>query len=590
MRDQEVEEWNEAGDRQEDGEGEGDGALGEAGRTDFQGGLFLAGEGLVGLGLLHRSENEVDEGVVILGCHQEERGDSADGSPDDLRCRDVAGPVPGLGGKECDDGGEYEGAEVIGGLDEGGDEFGVPGGLVGWQQGVEVLEGLGKGVGAEENPCEGHREEGEGHGEESGDSECGEVLGLESFEGEEAAVDAAPEEEGPRRAVPETAKEHGEEKVCVGACVTKAIAAERDVEVFAKPGREGDVPSAPEVGEGGCEVGGIEVFGEEESEHESESDGHVRVPAEVEVDLEGVADGSEPCVGGGAVRGLEGGISEMAAGVCEDDFFGESEQEEEGAAGEVLGGFGAVAKLFGEEGELEDGACDKVGEHGGEAGEIDEVLHGCSVSAIDVDDVAEGLEGVEADAEGEREMDGGNPVNGELERVAELGQGGEAEIPVFEESERGEVTGDGEGEGLFLAGRAGALFGQGLRRGVGLPGGPLVFGDDEAEEPVEGRGGEHEEDERGFGPSVESVSCEGEPQVPLSGRLVSQEEVAEEGEREEAVDENVGTEDHPRGGIQPAANARYLRGQMEVEIRGGMGLGVRLGSSKRAVSINELNT
>jgi hypothetical protein len=37
---------------------------------------------------------------------------------------------------------------------------------------------------------------------------------------------------------------------------------------------------------------------------------------------------------------------------------------------------------------------------------------------------------------------------------------------------------------------------------------------------------------------------------------VSQEEVAEEGEREEAVDENVGTEDHPRG----ASNQRRTLG------------------------------
>ena len=35
--------------------------------------------------------------------------------------------------------------------------------------------------------------------------------------------------------------------------------------------------------------------------------------------------------------GLEGGVSEVAAGVGEDDFFGESEEEEEGAAREELG-------------------------------------------------------------------------------------------------------------------------------------------------------------------------------------------------------------------------------------------------------------
>ena len=542
--------------------------MGEAGRTDFRGGLFFAGEDLGIWGLLHWLKNEVDERVVILGCHQEECGDSADGSPNDLWCRDVAGPVPGLGGEECDSGGEHEGAEVIGGLDEGGDEFGVRGGLVGGQQGVEVVECVGEGVGAEENPCEGDCEEGEGHGEEFGDSECGEVLGLESFEGEQAAVDAAPEEEGPRRAVPETAEEHGEEEVCVGASVAEAIAAEGDVEVLAKPGREGDVPAAPEVGEGACEVGGIEVFGEEESEHEAEADGHVGVSAEVEVDLHRVAYGAEPCVGGGAVCGLECGVGEMAAGVGEDDFFGESEQEKEGASCEVLGGFCAVAELFSEEGELEDGSGDEVGQHGGEAGEIDEVLHGCGVSAIDVDDVAEGLEGVEADAEWEREMDGWNPVNGEVERGAELGEGGETEIAVFKEGESGEVARDGKGDGLFLAAGSGAELGQGRNRFLEGPRSPSIFGDDEAEEPVDGRGSEHEEDECGFGPSVESVSCEGEPQVPLSGRLVSQEEVAEEGEREEAVDENVGTENHPGGCVGPAANARYGIVQMEVEMRG----------------------
>ena len=231
-----------------------------------------------------------------------------------------------------------------------------------------------------------------------------------------------------------------------------------------------------------------------------------------------------------------------------------------------------MAELVCEEGELEDGACDEVGQHGGEAGEIDEVLHGCSVSAIDVDDVAEGLEGVEADAEWEGEMDGGNPVGREVERVAELGEGCEAEVAVFEEGEGGEVADDGEGDCLFLAARSGTLLGQGLGWLVRFPRGPSIFCDDEAEEPVERRGGEHEEDERGFGPSVKSVPCEGEPQVPLPGRLVSKEEVAEKGEREEAVDKNVGTEDHPRGGNRPAANARSVFGQMEVEMRGCMGL------------------
>ena len=124
--------------------------------------------------------------------------------------------------------------------------------------------------------------------------------------------------------MPEAAEQHGEEEVDVGACIAAAITAKWDVEIVAKPGGEGDMPSSPEVGEGRCAVGGIEVLREDEAEHEAEADRHIGVAAEVEVDLHGVAEGAEPCVGGGTVGCLEGCVGEVAAGVGDDDLLGET--------------------------------------------------------------------------------------------------------------------------------------------------------------------------------------------------------------------------------------------------------------------------
>lgn len=164
--------------------------------------------------------------------------------------------------------------------------------------------------------------------------------------------------------------------------------------------------------------------------------------------------------------------------------------------------------MVGEEGEFQDGPGDEVREHGGEAGEVGEVLHGCGIASIDVDDVAECLEGVETDTEWEGEMDGGDPGLRDAERFTELREGCEAEVAVFEEGESGKVAEDGKGQRAFLAGRPWCFLGKGDGwRGDG-PRVPSVLSDDEAEEPIEGGGCEHQEDERGFSPAVECVTCE----------------------------------------------------------------------------------
>ena len=57
----------------------------------------------------------------------------------------------------------------------------------------------------------------------------------------------APDDEVPARAVPEAAEEEHGDQVDVAARRADAVAAERDVEVVAEPGRQRDVPAPPEL-------------------------------------------------------------------------------------------------------------------------------------------------------------------------------------------------------------------------------------------------------------------------------------------------------------------------------------------------------
>ena len=299
-------------------------------------------------------------------------------------------------------------------------------------------------------------------------------------------MDAAPDDEIPRRAVPQASEEHREDEIEIRARLAAAVSAERDVEVFAQPGGERDVPAPPEVGDGFGAVRSVEIFREDEAEHEAESDRHVGVAAEVEVDLERVARHADPCFERAARERVECGVGDLSARVREEDFFCQPHEEERGAAREFFTRERALAELFGEEGELQDRSGDEVREHRDEAGEINEVGHRLRVAAIHVNDVAERLKRVEADAERQHDAQRGIPLQmAEAERAEERIERIEAEVEVFEKAEREEIADDGAEQRAPLRGAARG-FRIERRRVLSPrpPHAPVVVRDHEAEQPV----------------------------------------------------------------------------------------------------------
>ena len=227
------------------------------------------------------------------------------------------------------------------------------------------------------------------------------------MQGERDTVHTAPEDEAQASSVPQSAEEHGDQEVEISAQATSTTPPERYVEVVSQPGGEGDVPASPELGDGGGAVGRVEVDIEAEAEPEGYTDSHIGVAREVAVDLEGVAvDGHkvfEATVEGG---GIEDTVHEVERDIVGDDRLLDEprEDQEEPLAKLLLGNsyrsIDLRYKVF--------GTYDRSRHELGKEGDVKEVVHPASqrayLASVDVDDVAERLEGEEGDTDGEEDI------------------------------------------------------------------------------------------------------------------------------------------------------------------------------------------
>src|SRR5271165_266953 len=141
------------------------------------------------------------------------------------------------------------------------------------------------------------------HDDREGDDVCHETRHAvqqaeqeQPVEHQEQAIVRAPYDIGPCRAVPEAGGKEAYPKIDIDARRRDAIAAQRDVEILADPGGKRDVPAAPELGDAAGDVRHVEVLPQTETEHAGDTDCHVGISREVEVDLEREAENSTPGV------------------------------------------------------------------------------------------------------------------------------------------------------------------------------------------------------------------------------------------------------------------------------------------------------
>lgn len=208
----------------------------------------------------------------------------------------------------------------------------------------------------------------------------------------------SPDDEVPARAVPETGGKPDEEQTHP----LSALSEDRNVkQIIAEEASERNVPALPELLDGTADKRIVEVFVEMEAENASHTDGHVGIAREVEIDLHGIGDDTDPC-GKDRSRIDRGGqikFGKQFEVIGDDDLFPQTDEHTGKALGQIGQTGMTVVNLFRDGGVTDDRSGDKLGEQRDVKQQLGESLLNGDVLPIHVDDVGKDLERVEADTE-----------------------------------------------------------------------------------------------------------------------------------------------------------------------------------------------
>ena len=239
--------------------------------------------------------------------------------------------------------------------------------------------------------------------------------------------------------MPEPAQDHGQHQVAVGVPSAPPVPAERDVEVVAQPGRQGYVPAVPELLRVRCEIGLGKVPHQPEPQHLGHAAGDVGIAREVTVDLDRKEPGGDDDLGPGCVRIAIDRIHPGRDRIGDDDLLDQPDQAQHGPPAD---GVPVQLSGLGDFGQQVAGAFDRpshqLREKGHEQREIQKVAAGLQITAIDVDRVAEGLEGIEGNPHGQDDAQH-DRIRRKTNGIRKGNKAVDEEAQVFEDAKQPEV-------------------------------------------------------------------------------------------------------------------------------------------------------
>ena len=227
----------------------------------------------------------------------------------------------------------------------------------------------------------------------------------ELFRRQEHGKEQSPQDEGPCCTVPQARQQPDNENVAEPFGLGDPVAAQRNVYIVPEPTAQAHVPPPPELRDAGGDVGIVEVFYKMEPEDTAQTDGHVAVTGKVEIEMKNVSRRVKPDEQDGDVRGAFVGGDQFVEDIGQQHLFGKAEDEAAGAVGSIGQRVGAMLQLGSDVRVPDDGPGDELGEHGHIRGKVNEIPLGSHIAPVYVDDVAQDLEGVKADADGQGHME-----------------------------------------------------------------------------------------------------------------------------------------------------------------------------------------
>ena len=191
---------------------------------------------------------------------------------------------------------------------------------------AQMMQTHGKIFVIEEHPADQNQQEGHGDIHHSRQFLL-QIPQEELFCQKQCSVVHAPCDEIPGSTVPETGEEPNDQNIADVFGGADPVAAQRNIHIIPEEGAKRNVPAAPELGDAFGNVGIIEILEEVETKHPAHADGHIRIAAEVEVDLESIGNGDEPaaCHGQGVQTGEL--VGDDTAGVGQQNLLGKADEE-----------------------------------------------------------------------------------------------------------------------------------------------------------------------------------------------------------------------------------------------------------------------
>lgn len=200
------------------------------------------------------------------------------------------------------------------------------------------------------------------------------------------------------------------------------------------------MPAPPEIRDRARDVGVIEVLKEIKAEHFAKTDRHVRIAAEVKIDLEGIAQDAQPGGQNTALAERKGVdcLEDLSAAVGQQYFLGQAAHEADHALVEFVDALFPVLQHIGNIPVTDDRTGDQLRKHGDIGTEIDDGSLRIGIVTVQIDRIGHRLEGIETDADRQTQLQRLQKGDADGVEIAD------EEIIVFEEAQQQKIQNDAD--------------------------------------------------------------------------------------------------------------------------------------------------
>ena len=167
------------------------------------------------------------------------------------------------------------------------------------------------------------------------------------------------------------------------------VSAQRYIHILLKPGAQGDMPPAPEIGDALRRIGIPEILREMKAHHRAQPHGHIRITGKIKVDLHAERQNPHPHHQDGplCIRNTRNLRPQRSYGIGDQYLLSQAhgkQKDSPGKSGKVL----SPLPQFLCNGVIpHDWSRDQLGKHGNIGAKIDDILLRAGLLPVDVDRV-----------------------------------------------------------------------------------------------------------------------------------------------------------------------------------------------------------